>query len=76
MSYSPWQHLGSVTFAASTLSSFPFSSPSPTLRLLLFLPESCPHSCPRDLAFAGDGFDTKVSSVSPLADLNLWDSQF
>lgn len=59
MSYSPWQHLGSVTFAACTLSSFPFSSP--TLQLLLLLPKSCP----QDLAFAGNGFDTKVSLMAP-----------
>lgn len=71
MSYSPWQHLGSVTFAASTLSSFPFSSLFPTLQLLLFLPKSCP----QDLAFAGDGFDTKASSGPLLADLKLWDSR-
>ena len=46
MSYSPWQHVGSVTFAASTLSSFPFSSPSPSLQFPLFLPGCCLHRCP------------------------------
>ena len=35
MSYSPWQHLGSVTFAASTLSSSPFSLSYPSAPTVL-----------------------------------------